>query len=74
MDKLHPELDEGDSKKYEVEAIYNSIIYSNKSKNHLSGFYYLVLWKNYLEEENNWEPALLVLHLCKIISIFFYNH
>ena len=37
----------------------------------MPGFYYLILWKDYLEEKNTWEPALVVIHLQKLISIFY---
>ena len=37
-----------DSKEYEVEAIWNSAVYANKSKSgYLLGLYYLVAWKSY---------------------------
>ena len=59
------ELDAGDnSGEYEVEAIWDSTVYARESESgHLPGFYYLVLWKRYLEEENTWEPASAVQHL-----------
>ena len=47
-------------KKYEIEEIWDSAVYIKKSKSHLPGLYYLVLWKSYLEEENTWELALAV--------------
>lgn len=48
------EFDIGDNKseKYKIEAIRNSAVYARKSKNHLPGLYYLVTWKEYLEEKN----------------------
>ena len=49
------EFETGNSKKYEVEAIWNSAVYANKAKGHLPGLYYLVAWKKYSEEENTWE-------------------
>ena len=46
------------SEEYEVEAIWDSTVYAKKSESsHLQGFYYLVFWKGYLEEENTLEPA-----------------
>ena len=37
-------------------------------------FYYLILWKNYLEKENTWELVLAVMHFQKLINIFFKEH
>ncbi len=69
------ELDEGDSKDYEVEAICDSKAYAKKSDNgQLLGLYYLVSWKSYPEEENTREPALTVLHFCKLINTFHRDH
>ncbi len=68
------ELDEGDSKEYEVKAICNNTVYTRESEGQLPGLYYLVSWKGYLEEENTWEPALAVLHLRKLISTFHRDH
>ncbi len=68
-------LNEGNSKEYEIEAICDSEIYTKKSdSSHLPGLYYLVSWKNYFKEENIWKPALMVLHLSKLISTFHYDH
>ncbi len=69
------QLEEGDSKKYNVKAIRNSEIYIKESdSDHLLSLYYLVSWKVYPEEENIWEPALALLHLCKLISTFYRDH
>lgn len=65
---------EGNGKKYTVKIICNSAVYASKSKGHLPGLYYLVLWKSYSKEENIWEPTLVVLHLRKLISIFYHDH
>ena len=56
------ELDAGDdSGEYEVEAIRDSAVYARESDTgHLPGFYYLVSWKEYPEEENTWELASAV--------------
>ena len=71
------EFDEGDEKsgEYEVEAIRDSTVYTRESESdHLPGLYYLVPWKEYLEEENTWEPASVVQHLRKLISSFYKDH
>ena len=42
-----------DSKKYKMEAIYNSAVYVNELKSgHLPSFYYLIAWKGCFEEQN----------------------
>ena len=48
------ELDAGnDSSEYKVEAICDNAAYIRESKSdHLPRLYYLVSWKDYLEEEN----------------------
>ncbi len=69
------ELNEGDSKEYEVEAICDSELYAQESDSgQISSLYYLVSWKRYPKEENTWEPASAVLHLCKLINTFHYDH
>ncbi len=67
---------EGDGEEYEVEAICDSAVYPKKSDSghHLPDLYYLVSWKAYYEEKNTWEPALTMLHFCKLISTFRRDH
>ena len=62
------------SKKYKVEAICDSVVYAKETKSHLPGLYYLVAWKGYLEEKSTWEPASVVQHFKKLISLFYKNH
>ena len=70
-----PEFEPGHDKEYEVEAIRDSAVYARESESgHLSGLYYLVFWKGYLEEENTWEPASAVQHLRKLINSFHKDH
>ncbi len=42
----------GDNKKYKIEAIIDSTVYSKESNNQIPSFYYLILWKSYPKEEN----------------------
>ena len=42
-----------DNSEYKMEAIWDSAVYTKKSKSgHLPELYYLVFWKGYPEEEN----------------------
>ena len=38
-----PELEPGDNKKYEVEAIRDNAVYAKEADGHLPGLYYLVV-------------------------------
>lgn len=61
MDEISlQELNKSNSEEYKIETICNNKVYTNKSKGHLSGLYYLVFWKSYLKEKNTWEPALAI--------------
>ncbi len=65
------EFKAGDDKEYEVEAIIDSAVYGQQANNsQMPGLYYLVLWKDYPEEENTWKPSLAVINLRKLISTF----
>lgn len=46
------DMDQSDSKKYKVQTICNSTGYTSKLGDHLLNQYHLILWKNYVEEEN----------------------
>ena len=74
--ELEPEqkLDTRDDKDYKVETIYNSKVYEKKVIDQLPDLYYLVSWKCYTKEESIWKPALVVKHLCKMISTFHKNY
>ena len=69
------ELEAGNSKEYEVEAIWDSVVYASKLESgQLPGLYYLVAWKRYPKEENTWEPSSAVQHLKKLINSFHKDH
>ena len=72
--KPEPEFDAGNNKEYEVEAIIDSAVYAKKAERHLLGLYYLIFCKNYPKEENTWKPSSAVMHLCKMISIFYKDY
>ena len=77
VDENITELDVGDnnSEKYKMEAIRNSAVYTRELKSdHILSFYYLILWKEYSEEKNIWEPTLTVQHLKKLINSFHKDH
>ena len=71
MDKALPKLEKNlefeaiGNKKYKVKAIIDSVVYNQQinNSNQMPGFYYLILWKNYPEEKNTWEPSSVVIHL-----------
>lgn len=66
------EFEAGNNKKYKVEGIQNSTVYVIESEaGHLSGLYYLVSWKNYLEKESMWKPTLAVQHFWKLFNKFY---
>lgn len=47
--------------KYIIESIRNSTVYARKLKSgHLPSIYYLISWKDYLEEKNIWKPTLAI--------------
>ena len=63
-------IGDNDSGKYEVEAIWDSAVYTRESESgHLLGLYYLIAWKRYPEEINTWEPASAFQHLRKLINL-----
>ena len=69
------EFNAGNSKKYKVKVIENSMLYAMESKSgHLLGLYYLVAWKDYFEEENIWKLFSAVQNLRKLIRLFHKNH
>ncbi len=79
MDKALPKpekgFEAGDEKEYEVETIINNAVYGQQANsNQMPGFYYLVLWTGYLEEENTWEVLLAVIYLRKLINTFHKEH
>ena len=73
---LEPKLEfnAGNIKKYEVEAIKDSAIYSKEAEGHLLGLYYLISWKSYSKKENTRESSFAIMHLQKMISTFHKNH
>ena len=72
-DENAEELDAGNKRagEYEIKEIRDSAVYARESESgHLSGLYYLLSWKKYLEKENTWELVSAVQHLRKLISLF----
>ena len=55
--QLDFEFEAGNGEEYEVDGIQDSVVYARESAGQLPRLYYLVLWKNYSEEENTWKPA-----------------
>ena len=67
-------LEAGNNKEYKVKAIIDSVVYGQQANNLMLDFYYLILWKGYPGKKNTWKPALVVMHLEKLISIFYKEH
>lgn len=60
------------SKEYKVIAICDNEVYVKEfDGRHLSGLYYLVSWKGYLEEEITWEPILAIQYLLRLVITFY---
>ena len=58
VNDMQLEFEAGDNKEYKVDGIWDSAVYAKESTiGQLPGLYYLVLYKDYSEEENTWEPA-----------------
>ena len=64
--------DNGKGEEYEFEAIWNSAVYAKDlESSQLSGIYYLISWKGFLEKENTWEPASVIQHFRTLVSVFY---
>ena len=47
------EFKAGNNKEYKIDGIWDSAVYTKESATgQLSGLYYLILWKDYPEDEN----------------------
>ena len=65
----------GNNEEYEIDGIRNSAVYAKESTiSQLLELYYLVLWKNYLEEENTWEPVLAIPHFQRLTNTYHKNY
>lgn len=53
-DLLEPkkEVEVGDNKEYEVEAVIDSVVYSQETNDQMPGFYSFISWKGYPKVEN----------------------
>lgn len=50
--ELKREFKVKNNKKYKIKAIVDSTVYNKKINNQMLDFYYLILWKSYLKDEN----------------------
>lgn len=46
------EFETDNNKEYKIKAIQDIAVYAKKANGHSLELYYLVVWKNYLKEEN----------------------
>ena len=46
------EFNAGNIEEYKLEAIWNNVVYTKESKDHLLGLYYLIAYKGYFKEKN----------------------
>ena len=60
----------GNNNEYKVDGIRDSAVYAKESVGQLSGLYYLVSWKSYLEKQSTWEPALAIQHLWRLFTAY----
>ena len=71
--KKDVEFEAKGNKEYKVETVIDSTMYGQQTNdnNQIQGLYYLVLWENYSEKENTWEPSLAIIYLRKLINPFY---
>ena len=72
--QLDFEFEAGNGEEYEVDGIWDSAVYTRESAGQLPGLYYLVLWKDYPEEENTWESVLAIQQLWRLITTYHKNN
>lgn len=68
------EAENRDGREHVVDAVLDSKVFKQKEvdldENNPGGLYYFVHWKNKLDLENTWEPAVQVKHLKKMTQKF----
>lgn len=62
------------NKEYKIEAIHNNKVDKKEIANQLLRLFYIIFGKSYPKPENIVESILKIMHLCKIINIFYQNH
>lgn len=72
--KLKLKLDIKVNIKYKIKIINNSAIYITKTIYQVLRLYYLISWKDYLEDKNTLDPASAIMYLQKIANNFHKNH
>ena len=70
VNDMQLEFKADNNKEYEIDGIWDSVVYAKESAGQLPGLYYLVSWKGYPEEENTWEPASAIQHLWRLITAY----
>lgn len=57
-----------------MKAICDNESYAIQTVSQLFELYYLIFWKNYLENENTQNLTLAIIYFCKMISTFYNNY
>lgn len=72
--KLELELDTRENKKYNVQLINNSTVYTKFARGELQELCYIVFWKDHSSNRDIWKLVKALVHLWKMINVFYQDH